>query len=113
MVIAECSVKETGTGTPRREHSSRGEGQSGGAEVGIEATCSGHSEWPKPGLPGRRRPRSRAATRARQDAAGGSFSRLESRVWSVTSLRRGWGGYCDDAVPADGSLSSRWPEGRW
>lgn len=52
MVIAECSVKETGTGTPRREHSSRGEGQSGGAEVGIEATCSGHSEWPKPGLPG-------------------------------------------------------------
>ena len=58
-------------------------------------------------------PRSQGATRARQDAGRGSFGRLESSVWSVTSLRRGWGGCCDDEVPADGTLSSRWPEGRW
>lgn len=41
MVIAECSVKETGTGTPRREPAAGGEDQSSSAEVGIEARAAG------------------------------------------------------------------------
>lgn len=38
MVIAECSVKETGTGTGEST-AAGGEDQSSSAEVGIEATC--------------------------------------------------------------------------